>query len=158
MGQTAAMADVARQEAVIAAPVDELWAVLVDFERYPSWAADLKQVEVLERDDEGRGIEVLYRAAAMGRSTTYVLRYDHSDAPNRIPWVLARGDIMRRLDGAYTLLPDPDDPNRTRVVYDLVVELVVPLPGFVKSRAEHKIIHTALRDLRTHVEGKPAGR
>ena len=158
MGQTAAMADVARQEAVIAAPVDELWAVLVDFERYPSWAADLKQVEVLERDDEGRGVEVLYRAAAMGRSTTYVLRYDHSDAPNRIPWVLARGDIMRRLDGAYTLLPDPDDATRTRVVYDLVVELVVPLPGFVKSRAEHKIIHTALRDLRTHVEGKPAGR
>ena len=152
------MADVARQEAVIAAPVDELWAVLVDFEHYPSWAADLKQVEVLERDEEGRGVEVLYRAAAMGRSTTYVLRYDHSDAPNRIPWVLARGDIMRRLDGAYTLLPDPDDATRTKVVYDLVVELVVPLPGFVKSRAEHKIIHTALRDLRTHVEGKPAGR
>src|SRR5207253_3412108 len=86
MGQTAPMADVARQEAVIAATVDELWAVLVDFERYPSWAADLKQVEVLERDDEGRGIEVLYRAAAMGRSTTYVLRYDHRDAPHRIPW------------------------------------------------------------------------
>jgi uncharacterized protein YndB with AHSA1/START domain len=158
MGQTAAMADVARQEAVIAAPVEELWAVLVDFERYPSWAGDLKQVEVLERDAEGRGVEVLYRAAAMGRSTTYVLRYDHSDAPHRIPWVLARGDIMRRLDGAYTLRPDADDPTRTKVVYDLVVELVVPLPGFVKHRAEHKIIHTALRDLRTHVEGKPAGR
>ena len=158
MRQTAGMADVARQEAVIAAPVEDVWAVLVDFERYPSWAADLKHVEVLERDDAGRGTEVLYRAAAMGRSTTYVLRYDHRDAPHRIPWVLSRGDIMRRLDGAYTLRPDDDDPSRTRVVYDLVVDLVVPLPGFVKHRAEHKIIHTALRDLQAHVEGKPAGR
>lgn len=152
------MGDVARQEATIDAPVDDLWAVLVDFERYPTWAGDLKQVDVLERDPEGRGTVVLYRAAAMGRSTTYVLRYDHRDAPNRIAWVLDRGDIMRKLDGAYLLVPDADDPQRTRVTYDLEVELVIPLPGFVKNRAEHKIIHTALRDLQAHVEGKPAGR
>lgn len=152
------MADVAREEATIAAPMDDLWAVLVDFERYPTWARDLKQAEVLERDDEGRGVEVRFRAAAMGRSSTYVLRYDHSEAPHRVPWVLVRGDIMRRLDGAYTLRPDPDDPALTRVVYDLVVDLVIPLPGFVKHRAEHKIIHTALRELQAHVEGKPAGR
>jgi hypothetical protein len=29
---------------------------------------------------------------------------------------------------------------------------VVPLPGFVKRRAESKIIHNALRELRAHVE------
>ena len=152
------MADVARQEATIAAPIDEVWRALVDFERYPEWAGDLKQVEVLDRDEEGRGRLVLYRAAAMGRSTTYVLRYDHGEAPHRVPWVLERGDIMRRLDGAYTLIADDDDPSRTHVVYDLVVDLVIPLPGFIKHRAEHKIIHTALRDLQAHVEGKPAGR
>jgi uncharacterized protein YndB with AHSA1/START domain len=152
------MADVARQEATIAAPVDEVWRVLVDFERYPAWAGDLKQVEVLERDAEGRGTLVLYRAAAMGRSTTYTLRYDHADAPTRVPWVLERGDIMRKLDGAYTLVADASDPGRTHVVYDLEVDLVIPLPGFIKHRAEHKIIHTALRDLQAHVEGKPAGR
>jgi uncharacterized membrane protein len=152
------MAEMAREEATIDAPVDELWAVLVDFERYPAWARDLKAVDVLERDDEGRGTLVRFRAAAMGRSTTYVLRYDHTQAPSRLPWKLERGDIMRRLDGAYVLEPDPDDPSRTRVVYDLVVDLVIPLPGFVKNRAEHKIIHTALRELRAHVEGKPAGR
>ena len=152
------MADVAREEATIAAPVDEVWRVLVDFERYPQGAGDLKQVEVLERDDDGRGTVVLYRAAAMGRSTTYVLRYDHADAPHRVPWVLERGDIMRRLDGAYTLRADETDPARTHVVYDLAVDLVIPLPGFIKHRAEHKIIHTALRDLQARVEGKPAGR
>jgi uncharacterized membrane protein len=152
------MADVARQEATIAAPIEQLWDVLVDFERYPAWARDLKQVEVLERDEDGRGVEVLYRAAAMGRSTTYVLRYSYDDAPHRLPWVLVRGDIMRRLDGAYELEPLPGDPARTRVVYDLEVDLVIPLPGFVKHRAEHKIMHTALRELQAHVEGDPAAR
>jgi uncharacterized membrane protein len=146
------VADVARQEAIIAAPVGDLWAVLVDFARYPTWARDLKQVEVLERDDEGRGVEVLYRAAAMGRSTTYVLRYDYADAPNRLPWRLVRGDIMRRLDGSYSLSPVAGDPSKTDVVYELEVELVIPLPGFVKHRAEHKIMHTALRELKTFAE------
>jgi uncharacterized membrane protein len=147
------MADVARQEATIAASAEELWAVLVDFDSYPTWARDLKHVEVLERDDDGRGVEVLFRAAAMGRSTTYVLRYDYAEAPHRLPWVLVRGDIMRRLDGAYAFEPLGGDPPRTHVTYDLAVELVIPLPGFVKSRAEHRIMHTALRELRARVEG-----
>jgi len=146
------MADMARQEAIIAAPVADLWAVLVDFDRYPTWARDLKQVEVLELDAEGRGVEVLYRAAAMGRSTTYVLRYDYADAPNRLPWRLVRGDIMRRLDGAYTLTAVAGDPSKTDVLYELEVDLVIPLPGFVKHRAEHKIMHTALRELKSFAE------
>ncbi len=59
---------------------------------------------------------------------------------------------MRRLDGAYEFLPVTDDPDRTDVVYHLTVELVVPLPGFVKRRAESKIMHNALRELKAHVE------
>jgi hypothetical protein len=147
------MTDVARQEATIAATAEELWSVLVDFERYPTWARDLKAAEVLERDADGRGVRVQYRAAAMGRSTTYVLRYDYTDAPVRLPWRLERGDIMRKLDGHYLLEPGGET---THVVYELEVELVIPLPGFVKRRAEHKIMHTALDELRVHVERAPA--
>jgi Polyketide cyclase / dehydrase and lipid transport len=146
------MTDAARLEATIDAEPGDLWSVLVDFERYPTWARDLKQVEVLERDAEGRGVEVLYRAAAMGRSTTYVLRYDYADAPRTLPWRLVRGDIMRRLDGAYTLEAVAGDPAKTDVVYVLEVDLVIPLPGFVKHRAEHKIMHTALRELKIFAE------
>ena len=149
------MADVTRQEATIATSVDELWDVLTDFERYPLWARDLKHVEVLERDDQGRGVEVLFRAAAMGRSTTYVLRYDYGDVPHQMPWTLVRGDIMRRLEGRYEFEPAADGRS-TSVVYHLTVELIVPLPGFVKRRAENIIIHTALRELKAHVEGPAA--
>jgi ribosome-associated toxin RatA of RatAB toxin-antitoxin module len=148
------MTDAARQEATIAVPAADLWSVLVDFERYPTWARDLKQAEVLERDDEGRGTLVQYRAAAMGRSTTYRLRYDYADAPTRLPWKLEQGDIMRKLDGEYRLEPAGD--GATHVVYELEVELLVPLPSFVKRRAEHKIMHTALDELRAHVERAPA--
>lgn len=143
------MADQATETMEMAAPADRILGVLLDFEAYPGWARDLKGVTVDTRDDDGRGAEVTYRAAAMGRSTSYTLRYDHDG--DRLGWELVRGDIMRRLDGSYVLQPAADS-DRTLVTYHLAVELIVPLPGFVKRRAEQKIVHTALRELRAHVE------
>jgi ribosome-associated toxin RatA of RatAB toxin-antitoxin module len=136
----------------IAASPQQLFDVVTDFDHYTDWIRDLKSVEVVRRDDDGRATEVQYRAAAMGRSTSYTLQYDYSDAPRSLPWKLVQGDIMRRLDGAYEFVPVPDDPERTDVVYHLTVELIVPLPGFVKRRAESKIMHNALRELKAHVE------
>src|SRR4051794_40137721 len=150
------MADQATQRATIAVPPERLFEVVTDFERYTDWARDLKSVEVLSRDEEGRAVEVRYRAAAMGRSTSYTLRYDYAGAPGTLPWRLVQGDIMRRLDGAYEFSPVEGDPTRTDVVYRLTVELIVPLPAFVKRRAEAKIMHNALRELKAHVESAPA--
>jgi len=146
------VADQASQRLSIAASPQQLFDVITDFDHYTDWIRDLKAVEVLSRDEHGRVIEVRYRAAAMGRSTSYTLRYDYTDAPRTLSWRLVQGDIMRRLDGAYEFVPVPDDPDRTDVVYHLTVELVVPLPGFVKRRAESKIMHNALRELKAHVE------
>ncbi len=134
-----------------ASPADCLAAALA-FEEYPTWAHDIKETEVLERDAEGRGTRVRYRAAAMGRSTTYVLGYDYSAAPRRISWTLLESDITRQLDGSYDFAPVDGEPERTDVTYELVVELVVPLPSFVKRRAETRIVHTALRELKSWVE------
>jgi len=147
-----AMADQATQRMTIGASPERCFAATIDFEHYPSWARDIKEARVVKRDDQSRGVEVAYRAAAMGRSTSYVLRYDYSRAPERLSWVLVEGDIMRRLDGTYHFAPVDGDPDATDVTYHLAVELVVPLPGFVKRRAEARIVNTALRELKAHVE------
>jgi ribosome-associated toxin RatA of RatAB toxin-antitoxin module len=133
----------------IKASPERLFSVVTDFERYPEWAADVKHVEVLERDTEGRGTKVAFRAAAMGRSTSYTLAYDYAKAPDELSWVLERGDITRRLDGTYVFEPVEEG---TDVTYHLAVELVVPLPAFIKTRAEGRIIGNALRELRARVE------
>ena len=143
------MAERATEQITIAASPAQLLDVLLDFERYPLWAADIKDVEVLERDDAGRGTLVAYRAAAMGQSARYTLAYDFSDIPNSMSWKLTEGSIMRVLDGSYTF--DAQD-EATLVTYHLEVDLIVPIPGFVKRRAEGKIMGTALRELKKFVE------
>ena len=146
------MVDQATQQMVVGAPPERTWEVLTNFAEYPIWARDLKAVTILERDEQGRGVLVAFRAAAMGRSTNYTLRYDYSKAPKVLAWKVEESDVTRKLDGSYELSPVEGDPNATMVVYNLVVELVIPLPGFVKRRAEGRIIHTALRELRDYLE------
>ena len=146
------MTDQATERMVIDAPVAECWAVVTDFDRYAEWANDIKAVTVLERDDQGRGTRVTFRAGAFGRSTSYTLAYDYEDAPHTLAWVQAAGDITSRLDGDYRFAENDD--GTTDVTYNLLVELKVPLPGFVKQRAAARIIGTALRELKARVEAR----
>jgi hypothetical protein len=148
------MSEQARERITIAASIDRCFATLIDFASYPEWAGDLKEVHVVESDAQGRGTVVEFRAAAMGRSTTYQLAYDYSAAPGRLSWSLVTGDLPRELDGAYVLTA-AGDGGSTEVEYELAVDLVYPIPGFVKRRAEGRIIKTALSELKARVEGSP---
>ena len=144
------MAEQATERTTISAPPDVVYATALDIERYPEWAQDIKEATVVERDDEGRPLRVRFRAAAMGHSARYVLAYDHSEAPRKLSWILEQGDIVRKLDGEYQF--DPAAGGGTEVTYHLEAELAVPLPGFIKRRAESKIMTTALEELRHRCE------
>ena len=144
------MADAASETTTIAASFDRLYEIATDFERYPEWAHDVKEAIVRSRNSEGRATEVEFRASALGRSTHYVLGYDYANAPGVLRWQLVKGDIMRALDGAYTF-SSSSTPNATDVRYDVSIDLVVPIPGFVKRRAEVRILST-LKELKARAE------
>ena len=143
------MAETANERIRIDAPPPRCFEIASGFERYPDWAKDVKQVDVLERDEEGRGMKVEYRAAAMGRSTRYVLAYDYTDAPDAFTWELVESDMLRQLDGRYGFEADGEG---TRVSYDLTADPKVPLPGFIKRRVASKITGTALKELKKAAE------
>ena len=144
------MAEQATEHMVVTASPERCFAVVADIERYPDWAADIKDVTVHERDDQGRPALVSFRAAAFGRSTSYTLAYDYSGAPGVLAWVQTAGDITSKLDGRYVFAPTAD--GGTEVTYHLEVEMKVPLPGFIKMRAQSRIMSIALRDLKARVE------
>jgi len=149
------MSDHAAERIEIDASPEACFAVAVDFESYTDWASDIKEVDVVARDDAGRGGDVAYRVAAMGRSTSYTLRYSYGSNPLRMSWRLIEGDVMERIDGEYEFV-SIGDGSRCEVRYYVSIDMLVPLPGFVKRRAEAKILHTALDDLKKRVESATA--
>ncbi|MCC6339011.1 MAG: SRPBCC family protein [Acidimicrobiia bacterium] len=143
------MADRASERIHIDAPPERCYEVATDYERYPDWIRDIKSAEITERDPDGRGTQVEFRAAALGRSIRYTLAYDYSDAPGSFSWSLVEGDMVRRLDGSYRFEAADDG---TRLHYDLTVDLAIPLPGLLKRRASGLIMGNALRGLKKAVE------
>jgi uncharacterized membrane protein len=139
----------ATESITVNAPPATVFDVVVNFTEYPTWVADLKSVTVLKTDDQGRASDVEFRAAAFGRSSTYVLRYDYSEAPSTITWQQVSSDLTNKLDGAYRFSAVA---GGTLVNYELEVDLLVPIPGFIKSRAASRIQTQALRELKAQAE------
>ncbi len=143
------MPDEAVESITVQASPERCFAAAVDFDRYTTWATDVKELEVLGRDEQGRGTRVRFAIAALGQSIGYVLDYDYEDAPAGFSWKLVEGSVVRVLDGSYRF----DAANGgTEVGYRLTVDLTIPMPGFMKRRAAGMIVQNALKQFKGFVE------
>jgi hypothetical protein len=143
------VADTAHEQLRVAATPDRCFAVTTDYEAYPSWTSDVRQVVVLARDAQGRGAQVEYHVTGLGRRVRYVVEYDYTEAPTAFSWTLVEGDMLRALEGRYGFAATDDG---TLVDYTLRLDLSVPMPGLVRRRASGMIMANALRDLQRAVE------
>ena len=140
----------------VAAPPEACFAVGADLESYPEWVTEIRSAEVMERNSEGFPSVVKFEAHSMGRTSRYVLQYNYSQAPQQIGWSLLEGDLTRKLEGSYqfkkVVTEGQPDVDLTEVTYSLSISLAMPLPGYVKRRAEQKIVESALQRFRRRVE------
>lgn len=145
------MADRTSSSILIDAAQAEVMAVIADFPAYPEWTGAVKSAEVVADGPDGRAASVRFRLEAGPISDTYTLGYTWS-GDDRVSWEIEEpGTMVTRLDGAYGLELDGED--RTKVIYELTVDLGVPMMGIVKRRAAKMIIDTALKGLKRRVEG-----
>lgn len=144
------MADHTVRDIVIGADADEILAVIADFEHYPDWVSAAREVEVLRTDDAGRALEVRFVLDAGVLRDTYVLAYDWSPEGTSVAWRLVSSDLQKDQRGRYVLTQQV--PGSTKVTYELMVDLQVPMIGQLKRRAEKAITDAALHDLKKRVE------
>lgn len=130
-----------------AAPAD-IFAVALDIETYPEWASGVKQVEVLETDDEGRPHRAAFVLEGFVKEISYELVYDY-DPPQRMSWKADPSPDIEMLEGSYTFTEKED--GATEVVYAFTVDPSFTVPGFIRRQAEKQIVTTALRGLRKRV-------
>ena len=80
------------QKAHIAASPQACFAALTDFESLPRWQRAVREVRVLERDEQGRGAVVEYVVDARFKTVTYRLRQIY-DEPRRLGSEYLGGDF-----------------------------------------------------------------
>jgi hypothetical protein len=146
------MADQSTQSIVIAAPPAAIMAVIADFAAYPQWAGSVKATEVLSTGADGRPEQVKFVLDAGPVKDEYVLDYTWS-GDERVDWRLVRANMQKSQQGSYVLVPRGAGSDQvTEVTYQLAVDLVIPMLGMLKRKAEKVIMDTALKELKKRVE------
>jgi ribosome-associated toxin RatA of RatAB toxin-antitoxin module len=143
------MADRTESSIVIAAEPGAIMDVIADLDRYPEWSDGVKSVEILSEFEDGRPGDARFVVDAGAIKDTYELEYDW-DEDRSVTWRLTRGQMLKALDGVYALTPNGD--GTTTVVYQLAVDVSIPMIGLIKRKAEKVIIDTALKGLKERVE------
>jgi polyketide cyclase/dehydrase/lipid transport protein len=140
------MAVTESREIAVEANPDEIMDVLFDLESLPEWSSVHQKVEILARDDEGRPTKSRQVVKLVGVTDEQVLDYEvHDDG---VSWTLETAKQQRAQEGRYTLTPDGDS---TRVRFDLTVDLLMPVPGFLVKRGTKSLMDTATKGLRKRV-------
>ncbi|OWA05878.1 cyclase [Streptomyces sp. CS227] len=134
-----------------AAPA-EVMAVIADFARYPEWTGEVKEADVLATDAQGRAEQVRLVLDAGAIKDDHTLAYTWN-GPDQVRWTLVKSQMLRELDGSYTLADLGG--GRTEVTYQLTVDVKIPMLGMIKRKAEKVIIDRALAGLKKRVETHP---
>ena len=131
----------------IDAPATDLYDTVADIAGYPEWATGIKEVEVLETDNEGNVTRARFVIDGFIKEIEYVLRYTHA-RPHSLSWTAEESGDVKMLEGSYTF---NEIEHGVEVVYALSVEPNFKIPGFIRSQAERQIVTTALKGLRKRV-------
>jgi len=146
------MAVTESRQVVIEATPDEIMKVLFDLESLTEWSPAHRKVEVLERDDQGHPSKSRQVVRIVGITDEQVLDYSvHDDG---VSWALVSSKQQRAQVGRYTLTPVGDS---TKVDFELTVDLVVPVPGFLIKKGAKGLMETATDGLRKRVLTVKAG-
>ncbi len=145
------VADNTAQTIYIDADPATVMDVIADIGSYPEWVSEYKETEVLEADEQGypKVARLVLDAAVL--KDTMVLAYEWPPDHKSVRWSLVSSSLLRALDGAYLLSPKG---SGTDVTYELSVDLVIPMIGLLKRKAERRLTDTALKDLKKRVEAE----
>ena len=135
------------RDVVIEATPEEILDVMLDLESLPEWSDAHLSSEILERDERGRPLRSKAKVKTpVGVTDDIVIALSYHD--DGYSWTLVSSTYQRSQDARYTLIPEGD---RTRVRFEITVDPIMPMPGFLLKRAAKAVIETATEGLRRQV-------
>ena len=137
----------------IDAPRERCYEIAADIEKAPKWQGTLEDVEVLERDKDGRARLVETVSDAMVKKARSILRFDY-DPPGGLSWEQEKGDA-KWLVGNWEL--EDLGEGRTRATYSLRSDpgriLGMLLRGPVEGKVKEHLTKSAAEGLKAEAEG-----
>lgn len=140
------------KSAEIAAPLEDVWAVVEDVLSAPNWQGGLVSMSPLERDADGRPTLVETENDVKVRHVKTQVRFSY-EPPKRLSWRQEKGDL-KSVEGSWEL-EDLGD-GRTRATYTLDSDpgrvLGMLIRGPVEAAVRAMLVNARPDELRARVE------
>jgi uncharacterized protein YndB with AHSA1/START domain len=146
------MAVRASREVVFEAPPEAILEALADIDEVPTWSSLHKHAEVVDRHPDGRPRHVKATLRIMGITDKEMLEYHWGH--DWMVWDATDTFQQRGQHGEYNLTREGDD--KTRVRFDIILDLAAPIPEFLIKRAKKLVLDVATESLRKQVMDKYA--
>lgn len=140
------MAVRASREVLFDASPEAILDALADIDEVPTWSTLHRSAEVVDRHPDGRPHHVKATVKIMGITDREMLEYHWGD--DWMVWDAQDTFQQRGQHGEYKLVREGD---RTRVRFDLIIDLAAPIPEFLLRRAKRMVLEAAVDRLRTRV-------
>lgn len=130
------------------ASVQQCFAMIVDFEQYPSWFSTVESTKVVERYPNGLPKRVALRVDITLKTIGYVLEYEY-EKPTRLTWKAVEGDIDF-IEGEYEF--KKLSPKRSRVTCRQAVAIGFWVPGPLRTIIERQALKQSVLEFKAAVE------
>lgn len=136
----------ASAEIVIAAPIEHVFEVIADYERYPEFLPEMKAVRVDSKVDD---VAIVTFELELIMRLSYTLRLV-AERPRRLRWSLERAKMMTENDGGWELSSTPE--GHTKAIYGLELKLKGLVPRSVSTRLAGQTLPQTLQRFKTRAE------
>ena len=136
---------------VIRASPEKVFEVISDFEKYPEFLPEVKQVKV--ETTQGNTRDVTYTIDIKAKLITYTLRHTPKP-PHELSWTFVRGEMMKGNDGAWVLKPVAEG---TEATYKIDLRLGALVPSMVERKLAEQSLPGLLENFKKRIEGMNRG-
>jgi ribosome-associated toxin RatA of RatAB toxin-antitoxin module len=132
------MATVTKQ-VIIDAPLEKVFDLVVDYERYPEFVPGIRACRVRSANGEKH---VEYELDLGVKRIRYVLRMAEK-RPTNVSWSLVSGEMMKVSNGSWELSAED---SKTRALYTVEIQIARPplVPQSIVDRVSEELTRTQL--------------
>lgn len=133
---------------VINAPLEKVFKVITDYDKYGEFLKEVKRVTTSKR--KGNEVDVHYEVDVI-KTIKYTVHMKET-APNKVEWSFVDGEFMKDNKGSWLL---EDQGGKTKATYSIEMKLGPLVPGTIVKALTENQLPKMLESFKTRAESAP---